>query len=197
MSSVDEARSTRPMPAPSSSSGASEDTQRWIDALEQLNASFSASTSQSRWTIEWAIHRWANEVLSESTAIRIGESEGLSGPAPATWRILAHIDGDAGACSLAILPGRAARSTANVLAASLRDHCGRTVIAARDSGLHWLIGEAPRDVDGAQSRLEQLIDALSSGQLEERPDLPLDLELAFALTRDEALRPRVVVERSA
>ena len=180
-----------PASAPSGS------TQRWIEALEQLHAALApGSDPPSAWTTEWTIHRWANESLSESTAIRIGESEGLSGPAPAKWRILAHIDGEGSACSLAILPGRASRSAENVLAASLRDPCGRTVIAARGHGLFWLLGDAPAESDAGPSTLETLVDALSSGQLEELPRLPLDLDLAFSLMRGEAQTPRVV-ERSA
>lgn len=191
MTATDHARATRSAAEPS------EGTQSWIEALEQLHAALTPGTEPpSAWTTEWSIHRWANEALSESTAIRIGESEGLSGPAPAKWRILAHIDGKGSACSLAILPGRASRSADNVLAASLRDHCGRTVIAARGHGLYWLLGDAPEESDEGPSTLETLIDALSSGQLEELPTLPLDLDLAFSLMRDEAQTPRAV-ERSA
>lgn len=179
------------------------DSLRWIAALEQLHAALAntESGSRSRWTVEWAIHRWASEALNESTAIRIGESEGLSGPAPARWRLLIHIDGSSGAFSLAVLDGRAPRAAQNVIAALISDHCGRSVIAARDAGLQWLVGREPEhsacDSGAAFDPLELLIDALASGQLDDLPELAFDLKLAFALARAEALRPRPLDQKTA
>ncbi|MCA9683995.1 MAG: hypothetical protein KC431_20095 [Myxococcales bacterium] len=90
----------------------------WRELLHDLEHHLPTRVGD-RWRVEWAVHGWARRCLG-SAAIRVGNSEGLIGPAPARWRVLLHAeDGDLGGCALAILDGRAASTTENVVASLL------------------------------------------------------------------------------
>lgn len=110
----------------------------WGERLLELDAQLRRAMREgpSREAFEWTVHGWASRELS-SAAIRMGVNEGLTGPAPAKWRILVHLEAAEASPSyaLAILDGRAPLRRDTVLAASLVD--GRRlapVIAVRNLG---------------------------------------------------------------
>lgn len=115
-----------PDPRPYAPPPSAGDWRRWLTELHarvqrrvEDSSEREPGTAPNRWHIEWAIHAWASERL-ESAAVRIGASEGLTGPAPARWRLVVHIEGE-GPCSyaLAVLDGRAPLREQNVHAATI------------------------------------------------------------------------------
>jgi hypothetical protein len=108
-------------------------TGAWGVRLEELRRRTAGLRRRSRWSVEWAIYRWATERLA-SAAIRIDGSEGLSGPAPARWRLLTHIDPDTSALALAVLDGRARLIAGNVVASMLSSE-DEAVVAVRGGGV--------------------------------------------------------------
>lgn len=164
-----------PVHAASSSSG-------WAARLEELRRRTTALRQRSRWTVEWAIYRWATQKLA-SAAIRIDGSEGLSGPAPARWRLLTHIDQDTGALALAVLDGRAPLLAANVVA-SLLSSDNEDLVAIRGGGVRrWErattdFASSPRT--GVARSIDIALDRCANG-LDDLGSLPQRLALALAL----------------
>ena len=162
----------------------------WLDQLSALHASLEPPESRSKWSVEWAIHRWASETL-DSAAIRIGKSEGLSGPAPAHWRILVHLaesNGPALALALSILDGRASLEPDNVVAALVDDGSGRAILGVRGFGqLRTPAKIVPNPSIAAE------LDALSDPSLA-RTEIEHPDALAFALA---LLRTEVRASRAA
>ena len=141
----------------------------WTIRLEELRRRTAALRQRSRWTVEWAIYRWATEQLS-SAAIRIDGSEGLSGPAPARWRLLTDIEAETGALALAVLDGRAPLLPANVVA-SLLSCDNEALVAIRGGGVRrWQrpssTGDDPGDDPGEEA-----------GSLREGVELSIDIAL--------------------
>jgi hypothetical protein len=173
---------THPKPA-SSANDPPAHSSPWAARLEALRCRTAALGQRSRWTVEWAIYRWATEQLA-SAAIRIDGSEGLSGPAPARWRLLTHIEPDSGALALAVLDGRARLLAANVIAALLSSD-DEAVVAIRGGGVRrWerAIRSArpgcPRD--GVARSIDIALDRSADVSIDPGP-LPQKLALALAL----------------
>lgn len=118
-------------PALSAGPGTTDDP--WLALLEDLRARMLELEQRSRRAVEWTIFRWSGERLP-SAAIRIDGSEGLTGPAPARWRIVTQIDAETGALALAVLDGRAPLQAQNVIASMLASSDGEFVIASREAG---------------------------------------------------------------
>ncbi|PRQ09285.1 hypothetical protein [Enhygromyxa salina] len=165
----------------------------WAGRLDALRRRTTRLRQRSRWTVEWAIYRWAAEQLA-SAAIRIDGTEGLSGPAPARWRLLTHIDADSGALGLAVLDGRAPLLATNVVA-SLLSSGDEAIVAIRDGGVRrWQRTDALAGVELAtQTRplpggVELSID-IALGRCSrfapERVSASQPLRLALALALDE------------
>jgi len=161
----------------------------WLGSLRALHATLEDPGSRSRWSLEWGIHRWANEALV-SAAIRIGNSEGLAGPPPARWRLLVHIDDASLGFALVILGGRAPLAPANVVAALVDDGGGRVLFGARGAGLHRELGAKLRGNQDMAGLLDALEDPLAAQP--RANDLPDELALALALFRAER-QPQLVV----
>jgi hypothetical protein len=161
----------------------------WAARLEALRSRTAALGERSRWTVEWAIYRWATEQL-KSAAIRIDGSEGLSGPAPARWRLLTHIEPETGALALAVLDGRARLLAANVIAALLSSD-DEAVVAIRGGGIRrWqraIPSARPRVCDGVARSIDIALDRSadasnrSAGASTDPGPLPQKLALALAL----------------
>ena len=131
----------------------------WAARLDALRRRVVELEQRSRWSIEWALYRWAREHLP-SAAIRIDGSEGLTGPAPARWRLLVHIDAETGAMAIAILEGRAQLTADNVVAAMSASSDAEIVIASRAGEREqWL----PEGIDASattwlRSGVDRLVD---------------------------------------
>lgn len=99
-----------------------------LDDLARRTGADRASRDAEPLPIGWALHAWANAEL-DSAAIRIDGTEGLTGPAPARWRLLCHVD--APGFAVAILDGRAPLHPKNVLASLLVAPERRAIVTAR------------------------------------------------------------------
>ncbi|WP_106394628.1 hypothetical protein [Enhygromyxa salina] len=168
----------------------------WSSLLADLRRRTSDLGSRSRWSVEWAIHRWASDHLP-SAAIRIERSEGLTGPAPARWRLLTHIDPETGAHALAVLGGRAPLLASNVVASMINSSRGEAVVAVRGVDLQrW--GRAPERhrSDSEAGQVDRAIDIALARRAAPSSEIPLPLRLAVALaletgseTREDASCP--------